>query len=121
MKRKELGVIGEKLAIGFLKKKGYRIRETNFRCRHGEIDIIAQKKDCLIFIEVRTKSGSAFGTPEESMTTAKKKKLVSTALGYIQSHDELPAQWRIDFIAIEMSYNGKPSRIDLIENAVESQ
>jgi len=121
MKRKEIGVIGEKLARGFIKKKGYRIRETNFRCRHGEIDIIAQKKDCLIFIEVRTKSGSAFGTPEESITATKKKKLVSTALAYIQSHNELPAQWRIDFIAIEMNNNGKASRIDLIENAVESQ
>ena len=54
MKRKELGNIGEKLARDFLKKKGYRIHETNFRCRAGEIDIIAQKKDCLAFIEVTT-------------------------------------------------------------------
>src|SRR4030042_4257402 len=98
MDRQEVGKRGEKAAQKFLKKRGYRIRETGFRCRHGEIDIVAQKKDCLVFVEVRTKTSSAFGTPEESMTAAKKKKLVATALAYINDHDKLPAQWRIDFV-----------------------
>ena len=119
MNRKKLGATGEKLAKDFLKKKGYRIRETNYRCRHGEIDIVARKKDCLVFVEVRTKASSAFGTPEESMTAAKKRKLVATALAYINSHDKLPAQWRIDFVAVELDQNGKTTRIELIENAVE--
>ena len=72
MKRKELGNIGEKLAKNFLKRKGYRIRETNFRCREGEIDIVAEQKDYLVFIEVRTKASFSFGKPEESITYAKK-------------------------------------------------
>ena len=55
MIRKETGILGEKLARDFLKKRGYRIIETNYRCRYGEIDIIARHKGYLIFIEVRTK------------------------------------------------------------------
>jgi len=61
MDRQEVGKLGEKAARKFLKKRGYRIRETGFRCRHGEIDIIAQKKDYLVFVEVRTKSNLDFG------------------------------------------------------------
>ena len=121
MNRKKIGATGEKLASNFLKNKGYRILESNFRCRHGEIDIIAQKRGCLIFIEVRTKSSSAFGNPEESITAAKKEKLISTALTYLKTHANSPVQWRIDFIAIELNQEGKVNRIELIENAIEIQ
>jgi putative endonuclease len=118
MNRKELGDIGEKLARDFLKKKGYKIRETNFRCREGEIDIIARKKDCLVFVEVRTKTGTDFGSPEESVTIAKKERLIASALAYLNSHKDLPKSWRIDFIAVELDQKGKASRIELIENAL---
>jgi putative endonuclease len=118
MKRKELGDVGEKLARDFLKKKGYKVRETNFRCREGEIDIIAQKKDCLIFVEVRTKTSSGFGSPEESVTYAKKEKLIASALNYLNSHKNLPQSWRIDFVAVELDRNGKATRIEIIENAI---
>jgi len=121
MNRKKLGATGEKLARDFLKNKGYRIHETNFRCRHGEIDIIAQKKGCLVFIEVRTKTTAAFGTPEESITAVKRKKLVSTALAYLQIHADPLAQWRIDFVAVELDRKGKSTRIELIENAIEAK
>jgi putative endonuclease len=118
MKRKELGDVGEKLARNFLKKKGYKIRENNFRCREGEIDIIAQKKGCLVFVEVRTRTGSCFGSPEESVTSAKKEKLIASALAYLNSHKDLPESWRIDFVAVELDQNSKATRIELIENAV---
>jgi putative endonuclease len=118
MKRKELGATGEKLARDFLKKKGYKIRDTNFRCREGEIDIVAQKKDCLIFIEVRTKASAGFGSPEESVTSAKKEKIVSSALTYLSQHVNLPESWRIDFVAVELDEKGKAKRIELIENAI---
>jgi putative endonuclease len=119
MDRQEVGKLGEKAAQKFLKKRGYRIRETGFRCRHGEIDIIAQKKDCLVFVEVRTKSNLDFGTPEESITQAKKKKLVALALTYTSTHQNLPPLWRIDVVAIELDEKGKLRRIEHIENAVE--
>jgi len=118
MKQKEVGATGEKLARGFLKKKGYRIRQTNFRCREGEIDIVAERKGCLVFVEVRTKTGSSFGSPEESVTAAKKEKLIATALSYLDSHQNLPDNWRIDFVGVELDENGKAKRIELIENAV---
>ena len=119
MNRQQVGKLGEKAAQKFLKKRGYRIRETGFRCPRGEIDIIAQQKDCLIFVEVRTKVSLDFGTPEESITQAKKKKLVALALTYTSTHQNLPSLWRIDVVAVELDDKGKPKRIELIENAVE--
>ena len=118
MKRRETGILGEKIARDFLKKKGYRIRETNFRCHEGEIDIVAKHKDSLVFIEVRTKRSREFGSPEESITPAKMERLRSVAARYRQTHDNLPASWRIDVVAIELDQRGRLSRIELIENAV---
>ena len=63
MKRRDTGILGEKLARDFLRKRGYRILETNYRCPQGEIDIVAWHKDCLVFIEVRTKKSREFGSP----------------------------------------------------------
>ena len=118
MRRKDTGILGEKLAKDFLEKRGYRIREANYRCPQGEIDIIAQHKDYLVFIEVRTKTSLEFGTPEESITATKKERLRAVASHYRQAHDNLPQLWRIDVVAVELDQRGKPSRIDLIENAV---
>ena len=119
MDRQQVGKLGEKAARKFLKKQGYRIRETGFRCHHGEIDIIAQKKDSLVFVEVRTKISLDFGTPEESITQAKKEKLIASALTYTTTHQNLPSLWRIDVVAIELDDKGKTQRIELIENAIE--
>jgi putative endonuclease len=119
MDRQEVGKLGEKAARKFLKKRGYRIRATGFRCRHGEIDIIAQKKDCLVFVEVRTKSNLDFGTPEESITQAKKERLITSALTYTATYQDLPSLWRIDVVAIELDEKGKAKRIEQIENAIE--
>ena len=119
MNRQEVGKRGEETARKFLKKRGYRIRETGFRCRHGEIDIIAQQKDSLVFVEVRTKSNLDFGTPAESITQAKKERLIASALTYTNTHQNLPPLWRIDVVAIELDDKGKTRRIELIENAIE--
>jgi len=119
MDRQEVGKLGEQIAHRYLKKHGYRIREKGFRCRHGEIDIIAQKKDCIVFVEVRARTGLDFGTPEESLTRAKKRRLIASALTYTSTHQDLPAHWRIDVVAIELDDQGKTRRIELIENAVE--
>jgi putative endonuclease len=119
MNRKEVGALGEKLAAASLKKKGYRIIETNYRCRFGEIDIVARKKDTLIFVEVRTKSSDAFGAPEESVTHLKQNHLIATAEHYISTHRELPESRRFDFVAVELEPGGKLKRLELIENAIE--
>ncbi|MBI2287934.1 MAG: YraN family protein [Chloroflexi bacterium] len=118
MKRRDTGILGEKLAKDFLKKRGYRILETNYRCPQGEIDIVARQQDFLVFIEVRTKTSLELGSPEESITPAKKGRMRATAFHYRQAHDDLPPLWRIDFVAVELGPNGKPSRVEVIENAV---
>ena len=118
MKRRDVGILGEKLAKDFLKKKGYRITETNYRCPEGEIDIVAKHGDYLVFIEVRTKTSLEFGHPEESITPAKKERMKATAAYYQQTHPNLPLLWRIDVVVIELNQKGKLSRIELIENAV---
>lgn len=118
MERRDIGRLGEELAQDFLRKKGFSIIDTNYRCPEGEIDIVALQDDCLVFIEVRAKTSPVFGSPEESITQTKKKRLIATAHYYRQSHDHLPASWRIDFVAVELNYKVKPIRIELIENAI---
>lgn len=119
MKRRETGALGEKIACEFLGKNGYEILEANYRCPDGEIDIIAQQKDTLVFIEVRTKKDRRFGSPEESVTTVKQERLRKLAEQYGQTHENLPETWRIDVVAIQMERNGKVTRIEIIENAVD--
>lgn len=118
MKRRDTGKLGEKLAKEFLKKRGYHIVETNYRCPEGEIDIIARHRDYLVFIEVRTKKSLKFGSPEESITAVKRERMKAAAYHYQQAHDNLPSLWRIDVVAVELDDRGKTSRIELIENAV---
>lgn len=119
MKRNELGVLGEVIASEFLAKNGYEVLETNYRCSDGEIDIITRQDNALVFIEVRTKRSKDFGTPEESITMAKKEKLRVCAERYGQEHLNLPSDWRIDIVAVEMKQDGQVQRIEIIENAVE--
>jgi len=107
---------GERIAADYLKKQGYQIRGRNFRCREGEIDIIAEKDEFLIFIEVRTRRSSSMVTPEESVTPYKLARVIAAAQRYIESHQDLPPSWRIDVVAVELKRRGKPSRIELIEN-----
>ena len=116
--KKDIGILGEKLAKDFLKKRGYHIWETNYRCPEGEIDIVARHKDSFVFIEVRTKKSQEFGSPEESITPAKKERLKVTASRYQQTHSNLPPLWRIDVVAVELNPKGELLRIELIENAV---
>ncbi|HEY55492.1 MAG TPA: YraN family protein [Dehalococcoidia bacterium] len=118
MKRRETGILGEKLAREFLQKRGYHILEANYRCSEGEIDLVARHRDCLVFVEVKTRRSLEFGSPEESITAAKKERLKAVAYHYQQSHSDLPPSWRIDVVAIELGRRGKPSRIEIIENAI---
>jgi putative endonuclease len=119
MRRRDTGILGEKLACEYLGKKGYDIVETNYRCTEGEIDIIARQGDVLVFVEVRTKRSRQFGSPEESITGIKKERLRAVAEHYGQERDDLPDSWRIDVMAIQLDRNNKVKRLQHIENAVE--
>ena len=116
--RKRLGALGETIAADYLSKLGYTVLERNYRCSLGEIDIVTTKGDYLVFVEVRARRNLEFGLPEESVTTTKCRKLMALAEAYIQKHERLPANWRIDVVALEFAPDRSIKRITLIENAV---
>lgn len=86
MRRGELGRLGEDFAAGLLTAEGYRVIERNFRCRAGEIDIIAEKNGELSFVEVKTRRTLTFGQPAEAVTLEKQRRLRETAAYYIHTH-----------------------------------
>jgi len=119
--RHRLGAWGEDLAAAYLKEHGYTIRERNWRVPQlGEIDIVAAEGGCLVTVEVRTRRGRSYGTPEESITVAKKLRLVQLAMSYrqAQANADLPPDDRIDVVAVELTPAGRLFRIDVIKNAV---
>ena len=77
------------------------------------------KGQSLVFVEVRTRRGDRFGTPEESITPAKRAHLIAAAQAYLQAHSLEDRDWRIDVVAVEMSSRGELVRVDVIENAIE--
>ena len=118
MHSRDIGALGEKIAAEYLTGLGYMIRERNFRSREGEIDIIAEKDDFLVFIEVRTRTSTSYGTPEESVTSQKKERLIALAEAYREDREDLPSSWRIDVVAIELGPKRKVARLEIIENAI---
>ncbi|MBQ7959989.1 MAG: YraN family protein [Clostridia bacterium] len=93
------GECGETAAVEYLKKKKYKIIERNFSAKTGEIDIIAQKGEDLVFVEVKTRSSEKFGTPAQAVTYYKKRNFVNTAKWYLVSH---PTELNIRFDIIEV-------------------
>ena len=98
-----LGTIGEIYATEYLSKQGYKIIEKNFKKRYGEIDIVALDDNTLVFIEVKTRTGSSFGSGEEAITPWKLKSLISCAHYYKLIHPKLPESMRIDLVSILLS------------------
>lgn len=118
MFRKNLGKTGEDLAVSHLKNLGYIIRERNFRIRGGEIDIIAEHQGSLVFIEVKTRSSTRFGSPLEAVGGAKQKQIIHTAQHYLQKHDLFNSDIRFDVLGILTQPNIAP-QFELVPNAFQ--
>ena len=101
-----IGRWGEQIAEEFLVKQGIEILARNIRTPYGEIDIVARQGELVLFEEVKTRTNTAFGFPEDSITELKKKHLYQNALAYIQARPELGDHWRIDVLSIQ----GKPGK-----------
>jgi len=114
MYKKELGNKGETIASGYLKEIGYKILEKNFRTRDGEIDLIAQDSEEIVFIEVKTRRNSNFGYPEEAVDEKKVEKMIKVANSWLEAKEKFDNSWRIDIIAIEL--NIRPPKITHIKN-----
>ena len=108
-----VGTFGEKLALKYLGKKGYKILDTNFRIRGGEIDIIALDSNTVVYIEVKTRSSRTFGLPEEAVNYYKIKFIERASKFYRLQHANLPQGERIDVIAVDLPNK----KIRHIENA----
>ena len=117
--RQILGRRGEDLARRHLTANGYTIVHANYRARGGEIDLVAEKDGTLVFVEVRTRTGSALGSPEESITPRKQEHLVAAAQQYLQEREIEGRDWRIDLVAVELRPRGGLLRVDILPNAVE--
>ena len=107
-----LGVPGEEMAVAFLEARGLLIVQRNYRCRLGEIDLIARDGATTVFVEVRKRKSSAFGGAAGSITAGKRLKLIRAAQHYISRLRSAP-QCRFDALLIE----GEPPRIEWIRNA----
>ena len=121
--RTKLGAWGEELAVRFLGEKGYRIITTNYRCAYGEVDIVAMDGEELVFVEVRTRRPGSFGTPEESVSTHKLRRLMATCQDYLQKSGQENIQWRVDLISVRLeksrSQYPKVERIDHLRHVLE--
>ncbi|MBI5476512.1 MAG: YraN family protein [Ignavibacteriales bacterium] len=95
------GTIGENLAVDYLEKKGYRILQRNYRFEHGEIDIIAEDGNVLVFVEVKARRSKEFGEPEDAVTPRKREKIRATANGYLFENNIDDKECRFDVIAID--------------------
>jgi len=111
------GKLGEEVARAYLEKKGYRIVEQNWRTKRGEIDIIAKKGDALVLVEVRTKVGEQFGSPEDTLTYAKKRRLLWNAKAYV-ANKKYKGPCRIDAMCIVLKGDGTtlPQRLSHYES-----
>ncbi len=115
--RKTLGELGEQIAREYLKKRKFRIIEVNFRCRCGEIDIIARDSSTLVFIEVKTRRTATYGPPQLSITPFKQRQISKAALTYLAKNGLEGVAARFDVIGIILS-DGTPE-VDHIRNAFD--
>lgn len=106
--KKLLGRAGEKLAVDFLKKKGFKILKTNYKTPVGEIDIIAEDSGAIVFIEVKTRSSDNYGNPCEAVDGKKQEKYYKTATYYLQKEKKTDVNCRFDVVEIE---NGQINHI----------
>lgn len=118
MSTKQIGDLGEERACEYLKKQGYQILERNYRIRGGEIDIITQDKEYLVFVEVKTRYSHDWGLPVESMTSWKIRHLLKTAKFYLQKIDYGDGPYRLDFVSVDFvnSSDSRGPKIELIKN-----
>lgn len=113
---KTAGLIAEQIACDYLTKQGLRLLTKNFRCPSGEIDLIMQEKEDIIFIEVRSRKSLDFGQALESIDAKKIKKIIKTASFYLQSR-QLTHQVAARFDVVSLQWDKKDWKIEWIKNA----
>jgi putative endonuclease len=95
-----LGAHGEAIAVAYLTRAGLRVLDRNWRCREGELDIVARDRDALVFCEVKTRRGVGYGHPVEAVTVVKQRRLRLLAQRWLAAHDEHAPDLRFDVVGV---------------------
>ncbi len=117
MSNLQTGNTGETIACDFLKKLGYKIIERNYRIRGGELDIICQDGDDLVFVEVKTRNSHEYGDPAEAVTPHKIRFLIRSVQFYLNKYDLFSHPYRLDAITVDFLENGKIEHFKNITNS----
>lgn len=112
--RRQTGVRGEEIAAAHLRGLGYEIVARNVRTRYGEIDIVARDRDCLVFVEVKTRRSNALGAPEEAADLRKLAQVAALAESYLATLPGPEPECRIEVVAVELLPNGDPRRVAVL-------
>lgn len=128
--RKRLGDDGERLAATWLEARGYRVVARNWRCAYGEIDLIVEPVALaivagsaateLVFVEVKTRRGTAMGTPEEAITPTKQRRLIAAAQTYLAEHDSEQRPYCIDVVAVDLAPTGALRQVRHYPRCIEA-
>jgi putative endonuclease len=116
--KQRLGRWGEILAAKFLVGEGYRVLGQNVRTPYGEIDLMVEKDGVTVFVEVKTRSGTGFGLPEEAITRAKREHILAAIAFYWQQEERQMTDWRVDVVAVIRPPNGEEVEVVHFENAI---
>lgn len=117
--RHAYGEQGEAAAVALLEGQGWRVRHRNFRCRYGELDVVAERGDTLCFVEVRARSSAAWGDPSQTVSWAKQRRVVKAALHYLAAYP--PAEERmVRFDVIAIVGRGADARLEHLPAAFDA-
>jgi putative endonuclease len=121
--RRRLGEAGERLATAYLTERGFEVLDRNVRRREGEVDMVAIDRagvaPVLVFVEVKLRRPRKTGRAVEALSQRKQRRLRALAELYASEHPDLPADLRIDLVAIDLAADGSVGAIDHVESAVE--
>lgn len=119
MDKHRFGQLGEVFASRYLWKHGYRVLMQNYKCRHGEIDLVAAKRKKVIFVEVKTRTPNANAQPKEAVDFQKQKRIVAASLNVLKFEELAEFQPRFDVIEVTMEYDSRynKAKINHIKNA----
>jgi putative endonuclease len=116
--KQRLGRWGESLAAKYFEEHGYHILGKNIRTPYGEIDIIVEKDGVIVFVEVKTRSSTGYGMPEEAITRTKREHILAAIAFYWQQAEKPETDWRVDVVAVLRKPNGEEVEVVHFENAV---
>ncbi len=115
--RRQTGLLGEERARSALCRAGYRILTQNYRCRYGEIDVVAEEGETIVFIEVKARRGASHGDPAQAVTRRKQGRIARTALQYMAANHMLDRKARFDVVTLMAEPGGW--RIEILRDAFQ--